>query len=277
VSPSVHPKYTEETVTWIKSWVPGKLFSFRTTRFSGMRFTPGQFLRLGIEKKTSHEDNNSNNSQEQKQLVWRAYSVVSANYEDHLEFYSIIVPNGEFTSELVKLQLGDSIFIEKEPYGFLTTARFQGGRDLWLLSTGTGLAPFLSILWDPEVWNLYDHIVVVHCVREIDELTYQDTLQSYQHNELIMDTCKFHPNKLTYIPIVTRQNMIGALNNRIPTLIDNGFLEKQANLTFHLDHSRFMICGNPEMVNDTRKSLSSLGFKTSRRSQPGHIAVENYW
>ncbi len=264
----LHQKYTKETVTWIKNWVPGKLFSFRTTRFSGLRFTPGQFLRLGIQKKHDQDPN---------QIIWRAYSVASANYEDHLEFYSIIVPNGQFTNELVKLDIGESIFIEKEPYGFLTTARFEGGRDLWLLSTGTGLAPFLSILWDPEVWILYDHIVVVHCVREINELTYQDTLKSYEHNELIMDTCQFHRNKLIYIPIVTRENMVGALNSRIPNLIKNGALEKKANLPFNLNDTRFMICGNPEMVDDTRKSLNSLGFKTSRRSQPGQIAVENYW
>src|ERR1044071_6418608 len=130
-------KFTTETITDIRSWTP-KLFSFRTTRYRGYRFSPGQFARLGVRKQTP----------EGEKIVWRAYSIVSADYDEFLEFYSIVVPGGEFTSTLADLHVGDEILIDKTTYGALPPARFVEGRDLRLLSTGTGLAPFISILHD---------------------------------------------------------------------------------------------------------------------------------
>src|SRR3954468_24725245 len=152
-------KYTTETITEIRSWTP-KLFSFRTTRYRGYRFIPGQFARLGIKRQTP----------EGEKIVWRAYSIVSADYDEFLEFYSIVVPGGEFTSTLADLKVGDEILIDKTNYGMLTTDRFVEGRDLWLLSTGTGLAPSISILHDMNTWEQYDNIVLVHGVRHRDEL-----------------------------------------------------------------------------------------------------------
>ena len=266
--PSMSEKYTEETVTWVRTWVPEKLFSFRTTRFSGLRFAPGQFLRLGVRKISAGKP---------AEIAWRAYSVASANYEEHLEFFSIVIPDGEFTSELKRLKVGDSLYVEKQPYGFLTTSRFENGKDLWLLSSGTGLAPFLSILWDPEVWQNYENIVLVHCVRDAEELVYQETIHSYCQHELIADFCKLQDKKLIYIPIVTRGSSDFKLTDRIPLLIRNGELERSAGLKLDLDRSRIMVCGNPDMVDDIRKCLGEFGYKTSRRSQPGQIAVENYW
>lgn len=261
-------KYTAETITWVHTWVPGKLFSFRTTRHPGLRFAPGQFLRLGVHRVLAGKPD---------EIAWRAYSVVSADYAEHLEFYSIVVPDGEFTSELQRLQAGDTLLVEKQPFGFLTTARFQGGTELWLLSSGTGLAPFMSILQDPAVWQQYERIVLVHCVRDSAELAYRDDIANLTQNELLSQLCKFHDKHLVYIPVVTRENAPGCLHDRLPALIANGELERAADLPLDHERSRIMICGNPDMVEDVRKALGERGYRTSRRSAPGHIAVENYW
>ena len=261
-------KFTSERVTHVQTWVPGKLFSFRLSRHAGLRFTPGQFLRLGVNRILAGKPD---------EIAWRAYSVVSADYAEHLEFFSIVVPGGEFTSELVRLQPGDTVHVDRQPFGFLTTARFQGGSELWLLSSGTGLAPFLSILADPQVWQQYDRIVLVHCVRESRELVYQDLIHGFTHDPLLSELCKFHDNHLIYIPVVTREPSFGGLHKRLPELIRSGELESAAGLPLDHDRSRIMICGNPEMVDDVRKALGERGFRTSRKSSPGQIAVENYW
>jgi ferredoxin--NADP+ reductase len=126
-------KYTAEKILWIHPWAPN-LFSFRLTRFKGFRFVPGQFARLGVKKP---DPNNPKNPSGDK-IAWRAYSIVSADYDEHLEFYSIVVPGGEFTSELSRLKVGDTVFVEKTNYGFLTLDRFEGGADLWMLSPAPG-------------------------------------------------------------------------------------------------------------------------------------------
>ena len=175
-------KWTRETVLTVRRWTP-KLFSFRTTRYPGFRFAPGQFARLGVVLPDGAQ-------------VWRAYSMASANYDEHLEFYSIVVPGGEFTSRLERLKPGDPILVEKASYGFLTTDRFVDGKDLWLLASGTGLAPFLSILHDPQLWETYENLILVHSVREANELTYRAEIQALSHEPLLHDaracaTCRW--------------------------------------------------------------------------------------
>lgn len=258
-------KYTAERILWIHPWAPN-LFSFRVTRYRGFRFVPGQFARLGVAKDDPAKPGG-------RRIVWRAYSVVSASYDEHLEFYSIVVPGGEFTSELARLRVGDTLYVEKMNYGFLTLDRFEGGRDLWMLATGTGLAPFLSMLWEPKTWEDYENLVVVHSVRYPNELAYADTLRGFARHE------HFAPlaHKLRYLTTVTRARVEGSLAARIPQLIGDGTLERAAQLALDLDRSRIMICGNPEMVDDTRKLLTARGFTTSRRGRPGQLAVENYW
>ncbi|MEY3981678.1 MAG: hypothetical protein RLZZ281_547 [Pseudomonadota bacterium] len=252
-------KFTRESITWIHPWTP-HLFSFKTTRPRGFRFTAGQFARLGVEKPDGS-------------VAWRAYSMVSGPYDEDLEFYSIVVPNGEFTTELSRLAVGDSLLIDKQNHGFLTLSRFIGGKDLWLLSTGTGLAPFLSILADPETWEHFEKIILVHSVREQAELAYRDHVQAFHHHEVFQDVA----HKLTYIPVITREVVPGTLGMRLTELITNGQLEAAANCALDLDNSRIMLCGNPQMVDDTRAVLKARGFRTSRQSSPGQIAVENYW
>lgn len=252
-------KFTTERIIRIHRWTPG-LFSFRTTRHRGFRFVPGQFARLGL-----RDDSGA--------IVWRAYSMVSAPYDEHLEFFSIVVPGGEFTSHLEQLDVGDEILVDKTSYGYLTTDRFRAGQHLWLLATGTGLAPFLSILQDPDSWTTYEHIVLVHSVRTAAELTYRDELAALHEHPLVGSRAE----KLIYVPVVTREAAGDALAQRIPALIESGALEARAGVRLEPDTSRVMICGNPDMVRDTRKLLKSLGFALSRREAPGQLAVENAW
>lgn len=263
--------FTRETITWIHAWTP-KLFSFRITRPAGFRFAAGQWARLGVLKSGADKP------------VWRAYSIVSAPYDEVLEFYSIAVPQGEFTSELAGLTVGDTVLLEKLSYGFLTTARFQSnptGNDLWMLSTGTGLAPFISVLHDLDVWQNYQRLIVVHGVRESAELAYADTLQGLRTHEAFADFFVNQPDKLIYQACVTRDPInhavSPALRGRIPDLLANGALETAVGVALDLDRSRIMICGNPAMVDDTRSQLKARGMTVSRNAKPGQIAVENYW
>lgn len=257
--PESSERYTREKILSIRRWTP-QLFSLRLTRNPGFRFVPGQFVRLGVEK-------------EDKTLAWRPYSMASAPYDEHLEFFSIVVPGGEFTSRLAQLAAGDEILVEKASYGFLTTDRFVGGRELWLLATGTGLAPFLSILHDPQIWNEYEHIVLVHSVRTEPELAYRDEIARLSEHPLVGEFAA----KLRYVPVVTRERVEGALNARITTLIARGELERAAGLSLDPERSRIMICGGPAMVEDTRKLLGEMGYRLSRRVAPAQLAVENAW
>ena len=253
-------KYTIETIRYIHKWTD-HLFSFKTTRNEQFNFIPGQFARLGLK----NDDDT---------MVWRPYSIVSADYNEELEFYSIIVPDGEFTQKLKCLKVNDNIYIDKTNYGLLTTDRFENGRHLWLLSTGTGLAPFISILYDFNVWSQYDKIILVHCARTKDELVYQETINNFFKDEFYSELVK---DKLVYVKILTRDTTGADIYGRITNLIENEQLQKFTNININEVDSRIMICGNPQMVDDTRKILSNLGLTISRRGKPGNMAVENYW
>lgn len=253
-------KYTIEKITYVKQWTD-HLFSFKITRDAGFKFIPGQFARLGVKK-------------EDDEFVWRPYSIVSADYYEELEFYSIVVPDGEFTQRIKDIKIGNEIYIDKTNYGLLTTDRFENGKDLWFLSTGTGLAPFISILYDFSIWEQYDKVILVHCARDAEELTYQDTINDFFNHEYYGELVK---DKLQYIKILTRDDKGGDLYGRITKLIENGELEKFANVPLTIEDSRIMICGNPQMVDDTRKLLATKGLTVSKRSKPGNMAVENYW
>jgi ferredoxin--NADP+ reductase len=257
-------KYTVEKITQIETWVPDKLFSIRTTRPPQYRFVAGQFARLGVDK-----SNGAGTS-----IVWRAYSIVSAPYDEHLEFYSIVVPEGEFTSELSRLSVGDPLYLERNNYGFLTTDRFECGKDLWLLSSGTGLAPFVSILYDLKTWEDYERVILVHSVREPEELAYRRLIETMNQHEYLGE---YATTRLKYVPIVTRAAIPGALGKRITELVDTGELEQFAGTPFDHERSRIMLCGNPDMVDDLRKQFIGKGFTVSKRGKPGHLAVENYW
>ena len=252
-------KFTRQTLLDVQTLTPS-LFTLRTTRDAGFRFRAGQFARLGVSKADGS-------------TVWRAYSMVSAPYDEHLEFFSIVVPGGEFTSELSRLQEGDTLLVDKQAFGFLTLDRFIDGRDLWLLATGTGLAPFLSILQDLEVWERFERIILVYSVRHSAELAYQELIAELKNKEYLEGVA----DKLLFIPVVTREEVPGALHGRITTLIENGELERAAGLELTPEHSRVMLCGNPQMIDDTRAVLKARDMNLSLSRRPGQVAVENYW
>lgn len=252
-------KWTSEAILSVRAWTPA-LFSFRTTRDRGLRFTPGQFARIGIATPTGG-------------AVWRAYSIVSAAYDEHLEFFSVIIPGGKFTSRLASFRPGDRILVEKAAYGFLTLDRFVGGTDLWMISSGTGLGPFLSILHDPQAWSRYENLILVHSVRQPEELAYRDEIAALGKHVLLSG----QRARLRYVPIVTRVCCPDALSARIPQLIEDGRLEKAAGAGLDLERSRLMICGNPQMASDLRDQLTQRGFRVGRRATPGQLAFENYW
>ena len=252
-------KFTRQTLLDVTSLTPS-LFTLRTTRDPGFRFRAGQFARLGVTKADGS-------------TVWRAYSMVSSPYDEFLEFFSIVVPGGEFTSELSRLLVGDTLMVDRQAFGYLTLDRFVDGRDLWLLATGTGIAPFVSILQDFEVWEKFERIVLVYSAREARELAYQELICELGERDYLAE----HAHKLIYIPIVTREQIPGALNGRITTLIENGELERAAGVELSPEHSRVMLCGNPQMIDDTRKLLKDRDMQLSLTRRPGQVAVENYW
>lgn len=249
-------KFSIEKVLSVQRWT-NTLFSFTMTRPAHFKFTAGQFARIGL--KVGDE------------LVVRAYSVVSSPFDETLEFFSIVVPDGAFTSNLQHLQVGDELYLEKIPYGFLTLARYQLPlpKDLWLLATGTGLAPFISMLQDFETWSKYEKINLVYSVRTESELAYVDRIQA------ITQLFGEGHTGFKFIPVVTRDPN-AALHDRLPILIENGELEKAADLKFNADTTHVMLCGNPQMVDDTKAALKARGLTMNRRGE-GNIAVENYW
>lgn len=252
-------KYTRQTLLDVQSLTPN-LFTLRTSRDAGFRFRAGQFVRLGVTKADGS-------------VVWRPYSVVSSPFDEYLDFFSIVVPGGEFTSELSRMREGDTVLVERQATGFLTLDRFVDGRDLWLLGTGTGVAPFLSILQDFEVWEKFERIILVYSAREARELAYQALIRELGEREHLAE----YAHKLNYLPIVTREQHAGALNGRITTLIENGELERAAGVLLTPEHSRVMICGNPQMIDDTRQLLKQRDMQLSLTRRPGQVAVENYW
>ncbi|MEQ1161744.1 ferredoxin--NADP reductase [Acinetobacter calcoaceticus] len=249
-------KFSVEKVLSVHRWTP-TLFSFTMTRPAHFKFTAGQFARIGL--KVGEE------------LVVRAYSVVSSPFDETLEFFSIVVPDGAFTSNLQHLKVGDELYLEKIPYGYLTLARYQQPlpHDLWLLATGTGLAPFLSMLQDFDTWSKYQKINLVYSVRTAAELAYVDRIQE------IAETFGEGYVGFKFISIITRDPS-AQLHDRLPVLIENGELEKVAGIELSLATSHVMLCGNPEMVDDTKEALKRRGLTMNRRGE-GNIAVENYW
>ena len=265
-------RYTRETITELRTWVPGKLFSFRLTRPSGYRFVPGQFARLGLPPKAGVSDSVGTD------VAWRAYSMVSADYDEHLEFFSIVVPGGAFTGRLHELRVGDEVWLERQAFGFLTTDRFQDGDSLWMLASGTGLAPFVSILHDLRVWDQFKSLIVVHSVRSIQELAYRDLLEGLNEHPYFGELLRAEPGRFRYIPTITRPpHPEPMLDARIQRLITDGRLEQAAERRLDPATARIMLCGNPEMVTDLRQLLKGRGFQAGRRGQPGNLVVENYW
>ena len=255
-------KATAQRIIGIRRWTD-KLFSVRVTRDAAFRFEPGQWVRLGIPSGSGLPGS----------VIWRPYSMVNATYDDYLEFLSILVPEGAFSTRLARAVVGDTLFVEKQVFGYLTTSRFVGGRHLWLLASGTGVAPFISILRDPDCWQRFEERVLVYSVREAAELTYGDELSALNEAEWLGAGHR----RLRFVPVVTREEVPGTLHERLPKLIGSGALEAAAGLPLTAADSRLLVCGNPAMLDDVRDALIARELRMDRSANPGHFATENYW
>ena len=250
-------KFLTETVTSVHHWNES-LFSFRTTRTSGLRFENGHFVMIGLVV-------------DGKPLM-RAYSIASANYQEHLEFFSIKVEDGPLTSRLQHLKVGDSILVSDKPVGTLIIHDLKPGKNLYLFGTGTGLAPFMSIIRDPATYDAFDKVVLIHGVRMVSELAYQDYLtKDLPNDEFIGDLVR---DKLIYYPTVTREPYKN--RGRLTDLIDSGKLFEDIGLPpLNPETDRGMICGSPSMLADTRAMLDKRGFIVSpHQGTPGDYVFE---
>jgi ferredoxin--NADP+ reductase len=254
--PTPMSAFNEERVLSVHHWTD-KLFTFTTTRDESMRFSNGHFTMIGLRVND-------------KPLL-RAYSIVSANYEDHLEFLSIKVPDGPLTSRLQHIQVGDTVIVGKKPTGTLLIDYLLPGKRLYLLSTGTGLAPFMSIIRDPETYEAFEQVILVHGVREKDELAYHDLVTEHlpQHEFLGEMIAK----QLLYYPTVTRESY--RTMGRVTDLMASGKMFEDLQLPA-LDAAvdRVMICGSPGMLKDLKVMLEDKGFKEGTTSKPGDFVIE---
>ena len=248
--------FNEERVLSVHHWTD-RLFSFTTTRDASLRFANGHFTMIGLRV-------------DGKPML-RAYSIASANHEDHLEFLSIKVHAGPLTSRLQHIQVGDPIIVGRKPTGTLVIDYLLPGKRLYLFGTGTGLAPFLSIVRDPATYEKFEQIILVHGVRTADELAYHDLLVEHlPSHEFLGDLVS---QQLRYYPTVTRQSYRNM--GRVTTLIESGKLFADLGLPpLSPDHDRAMICGSPAMLRDLKHLLEQRGFKEGNTSTPGDFVIE---
>jgi ferredoxin--NADP+ reductase len=242
------------------SWLSGTIVENRhwteslfSLRVGGARprFEAGQFVRIALD--TVEGDAGSR--------VARAFSFVNPPQDPVLEFYGVIVPQGPLSPRLARLKAGDTLYVAPNPAGFLVLREVPDAETLWLVATGTGLAPFLSILRTGEPWRRFKRVVVVHAVRQARELTYGDVIEKSAAN---------------YVTFVSREAHPGSLAGRIPAALADGRLEAAAGVKIDA-RSHFMLCGNPQMLRDTTAALVARGLRKHRRRAPGHITVESFW
>jgi len=248
--------FDEETVLTVHHWTD-RLFSFTTTRDSGLRFASGQFTMIGLEV-------------DGKPLL-RAYSIVSPHYQETLEFLSIKVQDGPLTSRLQHIQPGDKIIVGHKPTGTLLVDYLLPGRRLYLLGTGTGVAPYLSIIRDPDTYERFEQVILVHGCRLVSELAYHDYIsRELPQHEFLGEMVR---KQLMYYPTVTREPF--EHQGRIPTLLESGKLAADLGVPL-LDPKtdRAMLCGSPQMLKSIREVLEKRGFKEGNTTTPGDYVVE---
>jgi ferredoxin/flavodoxin---NADP+ reductase len=249
--------FIEERVLTVHHWTD-HLFSFTTTRDQALRFSNGHFTMIGLR-------------QENGKPLLRAYSIASANYEEHLEFLSIKVPDGPLTSRLQHIQVGDSIIVGRKPTGTLLLDYLLPAKNLYLFGTGTGLAPWMSIIRDPETYEKFEKVVLVHGVRQVNELAYRDYItQELPQNEFLGEMVS---QQLIYYPTVTREPF--ERQGRIPDLVESGQMARETGLPdLNPDTDRVMICGSPAMLKSLKDMCEKRGFKEGNTTTPGDFVIE---
>ena len=239
-------KWLTGTVVENRHWTQ-TLFSLRVEG-APLSFQAGQFVRIALDVNGER--------------VARAFSFVNPPQDAVLEFYGVIVPEGPLSPRLATLESGDALYVAPNPAGFLVLSEVPEAETLWLISTGTGLAPFLSILRTETPWRRFRNVVLVHAVRYARELTYQDLIRS---------------TPARYVTLVSREQAAGSLAGRIPAAIADGRLEEAAGIRLAPETSQVMLCGNPQMLKDAAAALVARGLRKHRRRAPGHITVESFW
>ena len=246
----------------MSSWLEGRVIENRTwtdTLFSlrveapRLAFAAGQFVRIALDI--------------DGERVARPFSFVNTPDDPVMEFYGVVVPEGPLSPPLARLKAGDKLYVADNPSGFLVLAEVPPAEDLWLLSTGTGIAPYLSILRTETPWQRYRRVILVHAARYAKELVYGD---------LIQEIFRGHPDQFVSIKFTSREKTPNALEGRIPAANRDGRLEAVAR-PISAERSQFMLCGNPQMLKDATAALVERGLRKNRRRTPGHITVESFW
>lgn len=232
-------------------WAPG-LFTLAVAAPQVEPFEPGQFLQLGLEQPNGH--------------LHRPYSVASP-HGDVLEFFVVVVDEGRLSPLLWRMEPGDSIDVSVRAAGSFTLQKCPDARTLWLIATGTGLAPYIAILRRPDVWRRYPHVILVHGVRHDSELAYHEEIAAYSEK---------HGSQFVFLPTISRQQVAGALFGRITTCLQEGSLETIAQAKID-EHACVMMCGNPDMLRDLEEQLCQRGLRRHTSRQPGHLVLERYW
>jgi ferredoxin--NADP+ reductase len=253
------PVWCQGTITDRQVWTEG-LFTIRVHAPEVLPFLPGQFLHLGLEI-------NSGERPGQKKLVSRPYSVASP-FGAFLEFFIVLVEDGELTPHLWQLRVEDSIQVSQKGAGSFTLEKAPAAENLWLLATGTGLAPYVAMVRDPLIWEKYSRVVIVHGVRQASELAYSGELRTLETR---------FPNRFHFIQTLTRDQHPDCLQGRIPRIIGDGSLEQSLGIPITAEHSTVMLCGNPAMLDSMEQLLAERQMKLHRSKSPGQIVLERYW
>ncbi len=228
-----------------------RLFSLRI-QADLHEFVPGQFVRVALDLNGER--------------VARPYSLVNGPNDEFLEIYFNIVPDGPLSPKLAELQVDDKIFVTDKANGFLTVDEIPQCKHLWMLATGTGIGPFLSILKNKKVWQRFEKIVLAYSVRDISELSYKEQIAAIQNQ---------HDRQFSFVPFITRENIEGAMKQRIPQCIVDGSFEQRAGININED-SHIMMCGNSAMISSVSECLEDRDLRKHRRREPGHITTEKY-
>ena len=233
----------------------GSLFSLRVAGV-GLKFAAGQFVRIALDM----DEGNAGSR------IARPFSFVNPPADPVLEFYGVVVPEGPLSPRLARLRAGERLQVASNPAGFLVLSELPDAEILWLLSTGTGIAPFISILRTEAPWRRFRNVVLAHAVRFAGELVYSEMIENLVRQK-----------SLRYVKIVSREAHAGSLAGRIPAAIGDGRLEAAAGLRIAPETSQVMLCGNPAMLKDAAAALAARGLRKHRRRSPGHITVESFW